>query len=107
MDNSASAPANSSVIALVVEEIVNLLHPHTIYLYNQRISLKGEYISFKLCVIADFPDKTEAERSVYRNIDCAIPFDVLLYTPGEWEELSHNTAAFASHIIETGTVVYG
>lgn len=107
MDKSVPRPQGEGTVEAVVAEIAELLHPKVIYLYNQRISLRGEFVSFKLCVVARFDDKHQAELAVYRHVDSEIPFDVLLYTPEEWEELSRDTAAFASHIIETGTVVYG
>ncbi|HHY51830.1 MAG TPA: nucleotidyltransferase domain-containing protein, partial [Clostridiales bacterium] len=35
------------------------------------------------------------------------PFDVLLYTPREWEQLTADASTFASRIIQEGTIVYG
>lgn len=94
-------------IESVVGEIVDLLSPQTIYLYNRKLNPKGELTSFKLCVISDLSDREQAERDIYRKVDCPIPFDILLYTPQEWEHLREDPATFASRIQQEGTVLYG
>lgn len=91
----------------VVQEVARLLSPRTIYLYNQKLNPRGEQTSFKLCVVADVADKGQAERDVYRKVDCPIPFDILLYTPQEWERLTADSSTFAFHIKQVGTIVYG
>jgi hypothetical protein len=90
----------------VAEEIVELLAPRKIYLYNQRISDKLATSSFKLCIIAEVEEKSAAEHRIYLEIDCDIPFDILLYTPAEWETLTAIPTSFASKICATGTVIY-
>ncbi|MCL2579117.1 MAG: hypothetical protein FWE32_03705 [Oscillospiraceae bacterium] len=94
-------------IKTVTEAVKTILSPKQIYLYNHKLDNRGKFTSFKLCVIGDFSDKAKAERTLYWEIDSEIPFDVVLYTPGEWKDLSEITAAFASHIKETGMVLYG
>jgi hypothetical protein len=96
----------SPAVTGVAEEIAGLLAPRTIYLYNQRISDKLATTSFKLCIIAEVEDKSAAERDVYLKIDCEIPFDILLYTPEEWETLTAIPTTFASKINASGTVIY-
>lgn len=96
----------SQEVAEVVEQIIRLISPMRIYLYNQRIDAKYITTSFKLCIIAAVEDKYVAERDIYMEIDCDIPFDILLYSPEEWEELTSHTASFAHRIKRTGTVVY-
>jgi hypothetical protein len=96
----------SPAVMGVVGEIVSLLAPRKIYLYNQRINDKQVITSFKLCVIAEVENKIATERSIYLEIDCDIPFDILLYTPEEWEALTAMPTSFASKIRTTGTVIY-
>lgn len=91
----------------VVEQMVSLLRPTAVYLYNQKHNPKGELTAFKLCAVASTGDKAAAERQIYRGIDSEIPFDVLLYTPQEWSDLTADADSFASHIAQSGTVVYG
>jgi len=98
---------SSKHISAVVRSIVDMLHPRTVYLYNQRVSARGTTTSFKLCVVADCGDKAQAEQRVYLGIDSDVPFDVLLYTTAEWERLLAVDTSFAGRIARTGMVVYG
>jgi hypothetical protein len=93
-------------IKIVVDWVVEELHPQCIYLYNKRENHKGQVTAFKLCVIAEIDDKPAAERAIYLGIDSEVPFDILLYTPPEWEELTRRDASFAGKIIEMGMIVY-
>lgn len=93
-------------VVSVVKSIAALCKPRRIYLYNQRINSRQVTTSFKLCIVADVEDKFAAERDIYREIDCDIPFDILIYTPEEWEELTANDNSFAHKISKSGTVVY-
>ena len=107
MDKVALAHLSShSVIRQVVDEIVALLAPERVYLYSQKLNCQGEVTSFKLCVVGDFADKQKARQSVYWEVDSQLPFDVLLYTSQEWEELCEHPDMFARQIKNTGTIVY-
>ncbi len=97
---------SGGVIRPVVCAVAALLRPRRIYLYNQKRSLKGEITAFKLCAVAPLANKEEAERDVYRQVDSAIPYDILLYTPEEWAALTADPASYASHINTNGTEVY-
>ncbi len=105
MSSDASIPVGEE-IRQVVEEIVGLLQPVRVYLYNHRLTLEGKSASFKLCIIAAMADKQRAERSIYLDVDSPIPFDILLYTPQEWEALLEQRGSFAGKIAMTGMVVY-
>lgn len=97
-------------IAAVVDEIVQLLRPECVYLYNHKVNPAGETTAFKLCVISRFEgflDREDAERAIYTSIDCDVPYDVLLYTQEEWRRLCDRSDSFARKIFLTGTVVYG
>jgi hypothetical protein len=52
-------------------------------------------------------EKAEAEKRIYLDIDSDIPFDVLVYTPREWESLMLQKHSFAKRITQEGTYVYG
>ena len=95
-----------AVIRQVAEEIAALLSPKRIYLYSHKLNCQGALTSFKLCVVGDFADKHKAEQSIHWEIDSQLPFDLLLYTTQEWEELSATHHTFACHIQKTGIIVY-
>lgn len=101
-----NVPATEEISA-VVDQIVKMVHPLRIYLYNQRMSAAGATTGFKLCVVGEFADKGSTERSIYLEIDSEVPFDVLLYTPLEWDDLCARSESFARRIANTGMVVYG
>lgn len=97
----------SEKVAVVVEEIAERFRPKKIYLFTQKFSPAGETLSFKLCVVGDFKDKEAAEKEMYLEIDSEIPFDLVLYTQKEWNQLLEVKTSFARKIFLTGTVVYG
>lgn len=94
-------------ISHVAGQIVQMVQPQRIYLYKQRTSASGDTTGFKLCVVGSFESKAAAERDIYLNIDCDVPYDVILYTADEWERLCGRTYSFASRIARMGTVIYG
>lgn len=90
----------------LVEELITLCHPEKIYVFSYKMNLQGEIISFKLCVVAETPNKHTLEQQIYLTLDCEIPYDVVVYTDEEWEIYSQNTLSFARSISEKGQVVY-
>ena len=95
------------VVRDVVADVATLMEPEAVYLYNQKLNTRGKFASFKLCVIGDFADKDEAERTIYLGVDSPLPFDLLLYTGEQWEEHSADPDSFAYRIKHTGVRVYG
>ena len=90
----------------VSDLIVAQACPKRVYLYNQRVSIGGVTYAFKLCVVLETPDKHAAETALYMQIDCEVPFDLLLYTPEEWETLLAQPGSFAGRIQKTGVLLY-
>ncbi|MDR2908454.1 MAG: hypothetical protein LBU86_01030 [Oscillospiraceae bacterium] len=86
--------------------IARILGAEVIYLYNHRIDSSGRLTTCKLAAIAELTDREEGMRRVYREADCELPFDLVIYTPAEWEELTRQKTAFATHIKNTGHIVY-
>lgn len=99
--------SNSPYIKQAVDKLVKSYRPEKIYLFSQKSDLDGEITSFKLCLVVDTNDRQEIEKHIYREIDLDIPFDILIYTPEEWEKITHRTASFASRIMENGVLLYG
>jgi hypothetical protein len=97
----------SADISAVVGGIERLFSGAQIYLFSHKLNRDHEVASFKLCVIFGFKNKTEAERMIYMDIDSGVPFDIVLYTDGEWARLSCEPDSFARRVSETGFVVHG
>jgi hypothetical protein len=94
-------------IITVCKDIVEGYNPEKVILYNIKRSVDGEIRSFKICVIVETKDRLEMEKKIYLNVDSDIPFDVLVYTPSEWENLISEKSSFACRIIKEGTYIHG
>lgn len=91
----------------VCAEIVNNFSPEKLILYNIKRSISGEVRGFKICVIVDTKNKIDTERHIFLDVDSDIPFDVLVYTPEEWDKLQQEKSSFACRIIKEGTYIHG
>lgn len=94
-------------ISRLAEEIAGACSPEKIYIFHIKVDLSHQVTGFKACVIADAEDKQALERQIYREVDCELPYDLVLYTPSEWDSFSHTPSSFASEIAEKGVLVYG
>jgi len=93
------------IISQTANRIIELTNPEMVYLYNLKTGISSQVTSFKLCLIADC-EKSEIERRIYLNVDCDIPYDVLIYTGLEWDALSGDPQSFAHKIKHTGRLLY-
>lgn len=87
-------------------EIGALCNPEKIYLFHAKFNLRSEVTSFKLCIVADSADKTELERKIYLELDCEIPYDLVIYTTQEWTRFMQNPNSFAGEIRDKGVLIY-
>lgn len=93
-------------IKKVTEKVVKLLGPELVILYGTKINVSEKLKGFDLCVVAQTENKTEAEKKVYLEVEAEMPFNVLIYTPDEWNKQLEEELSFAEHINRKGTVVY-
>ncbi len=98
--------AKHAAVKEVLEQVISVAKPEAVFLYNCKYDLDGELNSFKLCVICDYEDKRRLITDIF-DVDCDIPFDVLIYTREQFKELRNDTAAFANRICTKGTMLYG
>lgn len=80
-----------------------------IYLISNKIDTNGELTSFKLALIVrnSIESNSELECRLYLNIDCELPFDLVIYREDEFEKLKGEIGSFAWKINNSGTVLYG
>ena len=97
---------DNKLISDVVDQIVYNFGPKKIILFSRKDDLSGNCLSFKLCILLNCKDKLEAEREIYINTDSEIPFDIIVYTPDEFEDNLGVVGSFASKVNRTGIVVY-
>lgn len=93
-------------IRSVCSDIVRHFSPDRVILFSIKHSVSGRARSFKVCVIMRTDEKAAMEKRIYLDVDSDIPFDVLLYTPEEWDRLIAQKDSFARSITEEGTVIY-
>lgn len=92
----------------VCEEVVKLVNPKMVILYGTKVNVaNGGVKNFDICVVMDTTDTMTSEKQIYLAVESALPFNVLVYTPQEWDELISDPYSFASNILRKGTVVYG
>ena len=92
---------NSEIID-VVDSIRNIADVKKVILFHKKHSVSGKLSGFKICAVIETLDKKALEKKIYRDIDSEIPFDVVIYTPDEWEDLSQENGTFAHKITMTG-----
>lgn len=80
-----------------------------IFLISYKVNNEGELTSFKLALILD--DNTqnlpELECRLYLEVDCDLPFDLVIYKESEFEKLKVEIGTFAWKIENSGAEIYG
>lgn len=96
-----------SEISRVALRIAELFLPEKIILYAKKINIyKNDIKNFSLCVIMHSDDNLLTERDIYLKVESDIPFDILVYTPKQWQNLIADKHTFACSTIQKGTVLY-
>lgn len=80
-----------------------------IYLISIKVDTMGELTSFKFGLIIEDSVKSTSELAgnLYFNIDCELPYDLVIYTQQEFDKLKEEIGTFAWKIENSGTVLYG
>lgn len=80
-----------------------------IYLISVKVDIVGELKSFKFGLIVDneVSSTSELAGQLYFNVDCELPFDLVIYTESEFDSLKNDIGTFAWKIENSGTVLYG
>lgn len=98
-----------SQLHAIIQEVVQALscmeEVQRVYLFRMKTDSNG-LASFKLCVVFQTSEKQKAETQIYRDIDCDIPFDVILYTPQEWAAQENMAYSFANRVKKEGYLLY-
>lgn len=92
---------------VIIEKLCSLAKPEKLILYGSKIDVAtGRVKDIDVCLVVETENKTELERELYLAIDSDVSFDIIIYTPFEWEVLIADTQSFAHRILEKGTVIY-
>ena len=94
-------------IQKITEQLVSLYAPHKLFLFgSQAKNAASDKSDIDLCVVTDTANKRKLLTDMYLNIESNKPFDLLLYTPNEWETSVSDRTSFAHAINEKGVVLY-
>ncbi len=100
--------SENELIKKTAEEIKAICSPLYIILVSRKLNFDGELAGFKLLIVVDDScDTSELECRLYMEIDCDIPYDIVLYKRAEWEKFSNETGTFAWKTHTTGVYIYG
>jgi len=99
---------DKSEISKITKQFIDLYAPQKLLLFgSQADNTAGPDSDIDLCVVMEAADKRKLLTDMYVNIESDKPFDLLLYTPNEWENCVKDDLSFA-HVINTeGVVLYG
>ena len=106
---SQSAATDSVALAAIVEALVDCLKASRIVLFGSQA--KGEALEesdFDLLVVADTPlspvERLYVARKATRGF--AVPLDLLIYTPDEYDQLKHWKSSAVAIAESEGRVLY-
>lgn len=103
MDNS-NIPRD---IISVTDRIAEKFHPEKIYLFSNKRADAGKTAGFKLCVVVDCNDIEKIERQIYLEVDSEVPYDIIIHSAANFEELCGRKGSFVQKIVKNGVLVYG
>lgn len=95
----------------ILKQLVKFFPPQCVYLFGSRARGDArEKSDIDLCVVIDI-DETQQKKDllteIYLKIDTKKPFDLVIYSPEEWETLKHDQTSFAYLIYSKGVKIYG
>ncbi len=93
-------------IQRVCGQIVSLVEPEKVILFNEKKGVGGQVSGFKLCVIVDDREPRRLEETIYMQVECGVTFDVLVYDKADWQRLLDEPGSFAGRIAGSGRVLY-
>lgn len=89
----------------IVKTVVDEVSPKKIVIYGEKKN--GEYLreASLLVVVKDEPK--EAEKRLYRILDCEIALNLLVYKEDDFVILEKDETSYAYSIMSKGRVLYG
>ena len=83
-------------------------HPNKLLLFgSQAKNTAGRFSDINLCVVVEVTNTRKLLADMYLNIESDVPFDLLLYSPDEWERCIADQTSFAYQIVKKGVMLYG
>ncbi len=89
----------------ICSDIIKEVDPGKIVLFGEKKN-GGVLREVSLLVVVK-SDPKEAERRLYRVLDCEIAFNLLVYGEDDFVTLSSDKTSYAYSILSKGRVLYG
>ncbi|MDR1663674.1 MAG: nucleotidyltransferase domain-containing protein [Clostridiales bacterium] len=92
----------------ITKQLIGMYLPKRLLLFGSQAQGSAEINSdIDLCVVMNTNDKRTLLTEMYMRIEADRPFDLLLYTPDEWESCLLDKTSFAYKINREGMLLYG
>jgi predicted nucleotidyltransferase len=97
-----------SSIEYIRNQLIDAYRPQRLLLFgSQARNAAVSSSDIDLCVVMEVKDKRAILSEMYIDIKSDMPFDLLLYTPDEWEHCIQDKTSFAYKINKDGVLLYG
>ena len=95
----------SEILDGICKTVIDEVSPNKIVLYGEKKN--GECLREASLLIVVKDDPKEAERRLYRVLDCDIAFNLLVYKEEDFLLLEKDETSYAYSIMSKGRVLYG
>lgn len=97
----------NTIISSLTKKLIELAEPQKIYIVSRKTNNSGKLSSIKLAlIVGEVESIGELESNIYMEVDCPVPYNLVLYRRGKWNELIEDEQSFAHSIDESGVLVY-
>ncbi len=95
----------NGILDRICKTVLDEISPSKIVLYGEKKN--GERLREASLLIVVKSDPKEAERRLYRVLDCEIAFNLLVYKEEDFIILEKDETSYAYSIMSKGRVLYG
>ena len=95
----------NGMLESICRTVVNEVSPSKIVIYGEKKN--GEVLREASLLIVVKGDPKEAERRLYRVLDCDVAFNLLVYKEEDFLILKKDETSYAYSIMSKGRVLYG
>ena len=95
----------NGILDQICKTVIDEVSPSKVILYGEKKN--GEKLREASLLIVVKSDPKEAERRLYRILDCDVAFNLLVYREEDFLVLIKDETSYAYSIMSKGRVLYG
>ncbi|MBO5040284.1 MAG: hypothetical protein J6D09_04215 [Clostridia bacterium] len=95
----------NGILDKICKTVIDEVSPSKVILYGEKKN--GEQLREASLLIVVKGDPKEAERRLYRILDCDVAFNLLVYREEDFILLEKDETSYAYSIMSKGRVLYG